>query len=78
MLKSVRAPMETQDRVAGATFHLSVAEQARTAGQYRWPVPLDYGDPMRRRLQLRAVRVFSALGREMMERRHDDDIAIGP
>ncbi|NNH63278.1 hypothetical protein [Rhizobium laguerreae] len=51
---------------------------ANTAGQYRWPVPLDYGDPMRRRLQLRAVRVFSASGREMMERRHDDDIAIGP
>ncbi|MCA2406004.1 hypothetical protein GYN07_24770 [Rhizobium leguminosarum bv. viciae 248] len=71
------APMETRDRVAAATLHLSVAVQAGTAGRYRSPVPLDYGDPMRRRLQLRAVRVFSASGREMMERRHDDDIAIG-
>jgi hypothetical protein len=60
LLKSVRAAMETRDRVAEATFHLSVAVQADTAGQYRWPIPLDRGDPMRRRLQLRAARVFSA------------------
>ncbi|API53656.1 hypothetical protein BMW22_20390 [Rhizobium leguminosarum] len=77
LLKSVRVVMETRDRVAEATLHLSVAVQAGTAGRYRWPVALDYGDPMRRRLQLRAMRVFSASDREMMERRHDDDIAIG-
>ncbi|MBY5793114.1 hypothetical protein [Rhizobium leguminosarum] len=41
MLKSVRALMETRDRVAEATLHLSVAVQAGTAGWYRWPVPLD-------------------------------------
>ncbi|ANP88018.1 hypothetical protein BA011_21340 [Rhizobium leguminosarum] len=35
LLKSVRAPMETRDRVAEATLHLSVAVQAGTAGQYR-------------------------------------------
>ncbi|OAV55783.1 hypothetical protein A6U98_32675 [Rhizobium sp. WYCCWR10014] len=40
LLKSVWPVMETRDRVAGATLHLSVAVQAGTAGQYRWIVAI--------------------------------------